>query len=378
MADFKELKTDCRHFRYERPCAPHKNWAVTCPDCSHYDAIQTHVLMVKLAAVGDVLRTTALLPAIRQRYPNSKLTWLTDASAKDLFGRNPQVDEVCTTDDPAAMARLAMQTFDVVLCPDADPGTAALAASVTAKARHGFSMDAKGRVTPLNGAAEQWFRMGISDVAKRANQETYQSLVAQALDLDPKAVAEPILIPSAEEQSTAQSMLAANGHTGPWVGLNTGAGKRWRYKRWTLEHQRSFVAQMSQQGVGVLLLGGPGEDPVHAELEKSQSKASVMSAGTHHGFTQFAAFVERCQVLVTGDTLALHVGCARKVPVVVLFGPTSAAEIELYGRGSKLQADGLECLSCYLPDCDVRPHCQALIQPDKVSAAVLELLNSSK
>jgi hypothetical protein len=44
---------------------------------------------------------------------------------------------------------------------------------------------------------------------------------------------------------------------------------------------------------------------------------------------------------------------------------TSAAEIELYGRGEKIVPPGLDCLCCYLPICDKKPHCQALIEQTK-------------
>ena len=54
-----------------------------------------------------------------------------------------------------------------------------------------------------------------------------------------------------------------------------------------------------------------------------------------------------------------------------MFGPTSSAEIELYGRGEKIVPPGLDCLCCYLPVCDVSPHCQALIEPQTVVEAVL-------
>ena len=60
--------------------------------------------------------------------------------------------------------------------------------------------------------------------------------------------------------------------------------------------------------------------------------------------------------------------------MVVLFGPTSAAEIELYGRGEKILPPDLDCLGCYLPICDVTPHCQARILPEVVEEAVLRLM----
>ena len=96
----------------------------------------------------------------------------------------------------------------------------------------------------------------------------------------------------------------------------------------------------------------------------------VFDSGNHNSLKRFAALVQLCSAVVTGDTLALHVAIARRVPVVVLFGPTSAHEIELYGRGEKIQPEGLDCLVCYLPDCDVKPHCQARITPEMALRAI--------
>jgi heptosyltransferase-2 len=39
---------------------------------------------------------------------------------------------------------------------------------------------------------------------------------------------------------------------------------------------------------------------------------------------------------LTSDSLALHIGVARRIPIVAFFAPTSGAEIELYGRGEKV------------------------------------------
>ena len=184
-----ELSTDCRHFRFDRPCAPHKLEGVTCPRCVHHDRIERRIAVVKLAATGDVLRTTALLPAIHKRYPAAHVTWITAAAAVDLFVGNPLVDEVWSEDDP----RARIQAFDAVLCPDADPRTAAIAAGIAAKERVGLSMNPSGAVDPLNAAADHWFRMGLHDGKKRANTETYQSLVAAVLGLAASEVGEPIL-----------------------------------------------------------------------------------------------------------------------------------------------------------------------------------------
>ncbi|MCA8956820.1 MAG: glycosyltransferase family 9 protein [Planctomycetes bacterium] len=374
MFDYRELKPDCRHFRWERPCAPHKASGVTCGSCAHHDPVALRLAVVKLAAVGDVLRTTSMLPAIHARYPGARVTWITSPAAADLFRRNPLVDEVWTTADAGFAQRTRVQQFDVVLCPDADPATAAIAADLRAEARVGYTLDSRGYVVPLGAAAEAWLRMGIDDRLKKDNRETYQALVARVLELDPAQVREPILEPSPDDVAAARELCERFGLVAPIVGINTGAGGRWQRKRWTSAHQREFVAGLARRGLSVLLLGGPEEAGSHDALIPAGGGAVVASAGTDHSYGRFAALVERCAVLVTGDTMALHVACARRVPVVALFGPTSATEIELYGRGEKIVPSGLDCLGCYLPTCAVAPHCQERIQPHDVTAAVERLL----
>ncbi|MHC5071883.1 MAG: glycosyltransferase family 9 protein, partial [Planctomycetota bacterium] len=146
---------------------------MTCPDCKHYDpgspakvvvpacpgdgpeedgdgvddgGVNAGILIVKLAATGDVLRTTALLPAIRKRYAGARVTWLTHPDAAALFLGNDLVDEVWTTDMSGLLARLRAREFDVVLCPDADPQTVALAAAANGRGRQGFTVDDRGAI----------------------------------------------------------------------------------------------------------------------------------------------------------------------------------------------------------------------------------------
>jgi heptosyltransferase-2 len=377
-SNMDELKRDCRHVRWDRPCTPHKLRGRECRTCDEYAPIRHRVLMIKLAATGDVLRTTAFLPAIHAAWPQARVTWVTAPAAAPLFAGNALVDEVLATDDAATVARLLGEEFDAVLCPDADPDAAALAAVARGRERRGFVRSARGQVEALGPGAERWLMMGLSDARKKANTRTYQALVAEVLGLDPAAVREPILVPSPADAAAARAFRDRTGWSGTLVGLNTGAGGRWAYKQWTLEHQRTFLQQVTQKGHGVLLLGGPEEVERHAQLLASARGRPVFDAGNHNSYGVFAALLELCAVVVTGDSLAVHVAAARSVPAVVLFGPTSAAEIELYGRGEKITPPGLPCLCCYLPICDVKPHCQALIEPRVVVEAVQRQLAGTR
>ncbi len=369
VTDF-DLKSDCRHVRWDRPCAPHKLRGKVCATCDEHAPVRNRVLVVKLAATGDVLRTTAFLPAIHAQWPQAKVTWLTRRSAAALFDGNALVDEVLTTDDAVTSARLATESFDAVLCPDADPDAAALAAMARGRERRGYVRSAQGHIVPLGPGAQRWLAMGLSDAQKKANTETYQALVADVLGLPRADVREPILEPRRRDADEVKALAAALPGGGPIVGLNTGAGGRWAYKVWTREHQRAFVRLATDAGLRVLLLGGPEEVETHQDLLAAAAGRPVFDAGNHNSYGRFAAWIDQCAVVVTSDSLAVHVAAARKKPAVVLFGPTSAVEIELYGRGEKLVPAGLDCLCCYLPRCDRTPHCQALIQPQDVLAAV--------
>ncbi|MEY4672879.1 MAG: hypothetical protein RL148_663 [Planctomycetota bacterium] len=373
MPDFV-LHRDCRHVRWDRPCTPHKLRGRECAGCPEYAPVRHKVLVVKLAATGDVLRTTSFLHAVHVTWPQAKVTWVTKPAAAGLFRGNAMVDEVLATDDMATVARLQTESFDAVLCPDADPDAVAIASMARAKERRGFRRDEQGGVVPLGEGARHWLEMGLSDARKRANTETYQTLVARVLGFDPALVREPVLEPSGADRKMAAEVIAATGFSGTLVGLNTGAGGRWEYKQWTYQHQLEFLRTATAAGLGVLLLGGPEEVGRHAQLLSATHGLAVFDGGNGNSYGQFAALVERCRVVVTSDSLAAHVAAARRVPAVVLFGPTSAPEIELYGRGVKLTPPGFDCLGCYLPRCDKVPHCQQAILPSSVLAAVQQLL----
>lgn len=368
-----ELKSDCRHFRGDRPCAPHKAHGVLCATCTtHYDPVAQRVLVIKLAAMGDVLRTTSLLPAIHRRFPRAHLTWITEPGSVALLRRNPLVDRVLAFRGGLPL-ELHAERFDAVLNPDAAPDACALAASARADLRLGFSADGRGAPVPLGEGAWTWYGLGLSDEAKRGNRRSYQDLMADVLGLDYRREG-PSLHLGDDELARGRSLR--RGHAPPpgraIVGLNTGAGGRWRYKRWTEEGYTALVRRLSAGGHRIFLLGGPEEVERNQRLVAASGGAAI-DTGCDNPLPVFAGIVGSCDAVVTGDTLAMHMAIAQRVPVVVLFGPTSLHEIDVFERGRRLAPD-MPCLCCYLSDCDVRPTCMDRITVAQVEAAVEDCL----
>jgi heptosyltransferase-2 len=372
----REIAFDCRYFLGDRPCSWHKQEQVHCT-CDRYDPIREQILIIKLDAMGDVLRTTAILPALAEAHPGGAITWVTRPESIALLAKNPYLAEVVPY-GADTLVHLFNRTFDRVINLDAGKISAGLAALARSPRKDGFLLTETGQVTPTNEAARAWLEMGLFDDLKRRNTRTYQSIMAEILGL-PLAKCRYVLQLSDEEQARARSHLERLGVDldAPIVGLNTGAGGRWQLKQWRLDGFLELCTQLRLDlGAQILLLGGKAERDRHERLA-ADSLVPVFDAGNDNDLRHFAALVAQCNVVVSGDTLAMHIALATERRVVVLFGPTSAAEIELYGLGDKLYPD-MNCLGCYKETCDLVPNCMDLIGVDLVAKAVKRQLRGPR
>ena len=84
----REVAFDCRFFLGDRPCSWHKYEGALCT-CDHYNRISENLLIIKLDAMGDVLRTTTLLPAIAKEHPQASITWITRVESEPLLRTQP-------------------------------------------------------------------------------------------------------------------------------------------------------------------------------------------------------------------------------------------------------------------------------------------------
>jgi heptosyltransferase-2 len=323
--------------------------------------------------MGDVLRSTALLPPLAEAHPRAAITWITRKESVPLLQRNPYVAEVLEL-GPEALVHIQTRTFDRVINLDASKTSAALAAAARSSRKDGFVLDERGYVQPTNDAARRWLEAGVFDDIKRQGRSTYQDCMADILGLAGRKH-HYVFDLCDDELDRARAHLESIGldFERPVIGLNTGAGGRWPLKQWREDGYLELATRLRRQAdVQFLLLGGPGERERHERL-KAAAKVPLLDPGCDNTVRHFAALLAHSQVVVTGDTLAMHLSLALGKRTVVLFGPTSAAEIDLYGLGEKV-VPNMTCLSCYKTSCDFVPNCMDLISPDMVERAVVRQL----
>lgn len=371
----RSIAYDCRYFLGDRPCVWHKQEGVIC-ECDHYVRLGEKLLIIKLDAMGDVLRTTCLLPIICRAWPDSRITWITRAESAPLLENNPYVTEV-VTHGSESLVHLLSRTFDRVLNLDTGKVSAGLATAARAKEKIGYVLHPDGYVMGSNRSAIEWLKMGIFDDFKRANKRTYQEIMCDILGLPSRGLKYVLELTEAERKEAHQHLLAIGIETNKSiVGIHTGGGTRWRLKQWGEESFIRLIHELVSelgQAAQILLFGGPTEVGRNRRIKESTGDV-VFDAGCQHKLRHFAALVSNCSVVVSADSLAMHVALALRRRLVVLFGPTSSTEIELFGLGEKVVPD-LDCLACYKETCDFVPNCMDSISVSMVKEAVLRQLS---
>ncbi len=370
----RPIAFDCRYFLGDRPCVWHKQEGHVC-ECIRYEPVQSTTLLIKLDAVGDVLRTTCLLPLMDREWPGQHLTWITRKEAAPLLEQNPFIHRILEY-GPDALVELSYRNFDRVINLDAGRFSAALASMAEADEKVGYVLDDMGTVRPANPAAEEWQRLGVFDDLKKANRRTYQEMMCSILGFKPDHFEYILVLTEAEEDAALQRLkqlgVDIERRT---LGIHTGGGGRWRLKQWHAERFVELISRLAARKsdpIQVVLFGGPLEASLNKQLA-SQLSGRVFDTGCHNNLREFSAMVSFCDVMLSGDSLAMHVALAVGTRAVVLFGPTSSAEIELFGLGEKVIPD-MECLVCYKQECDFVPNCMDAISVEMVEAAVLRQL----
>lgn len=293
------------------------------------------ILIIKLGALGDVVRTSYFLQGLRQKAgAGVQVTWITLKHALPLLQHRPDIDTLLTFEDIAnKKVRWGGEEFDWVISLDDEPQACGLLQSITWKKLTGAYLN-NNKVDYTEDAA-RWFEMGLvshlgkekADSLKKLNQKTHDQIFAGILGIGAPA---PIYYNGDAATKVARRLL--EGNSGNLLGLNLSAGNRWLNKRLDQTQAKNLIKNLSNAGFPMLLLGGV-ED---AEYNNWLSKETGCPVLPPVSLEVFAAIIGQLKTIIVADTLALHLAIAQRIPSVSFFAPTSAAEINTFGRGLKV------------------------------------------
>src|SRR3989338_1411314 len=318
------------------------------------------ILIIKLGAIGDVIRTTSILSGLKKKH-NCDIDWATKKESYDILKNDRLVKNIYLINDEIK-DKLKKKKYDLVISLDDEGEACGLASYIAPNNIIGAYLENGAKVYTADSSL--WFDMGLisrfgkqkADEMKAKNKLTYQEIMYKILDLDYKKQ-EPILSLNKKELDFGKRFAKKHGikNSDLVIGINTGAGGRWQDKKLSEEKTAKLIDSLNKQikNIKIILFGGPEEAERNKEIKKI-AKTNVIDAGCGNSLMEFASLVNLCKVLVTSDSLALHIGVALKKKIVVFFYVTSANEIELYGRGIKIIGKGKDCCS-YKPRCYYTP-----------------------
>lgn len=367
--------TDCRLFTGYKPCR-HKR---SCENCPHYEPVGRRIAIISLEALGAVLRSTCLLPAIKRQYPNCHITWITLKNALPLLKNNTYIDRTLAL-EPKNHALLQVLKFDIVFSVDKSAEAGSLAVQLNANDKFGFGTNADGIIIPLTKHAEYQYRVGLDDQLKFFdNQKPETQQITETMGLPWKR--DPYVLElSQDEQERVDclrdEMLAPLGAEGV-IGYNTGCSLLFPYKKFTVNRSieliRSWRAKFPNHVVA--LYGGPEDSERQQHMKSAFSNDPfVINTPTSGGLRSGILWMSTADMVLSGCSLGLHIAIGLAKPVIAWFGVSCIQEIDVYDRGVKIQSP-VSCSPCWKKSCDKEPKCFDMVPIDDILAATSKLLS---
>lgn len=346
----------CKNFTGYKPCYPdHNCWKDGCKDNK---PIGQKILIINLDAMGDVLMTTAQLPAIKRKYLESTIYWVTLKIAAPLLFNNEFLDKVYIY-DAESISILNEIEFDLVMNVDKSQRSCALLNSVNAKTRLGFGLDKNGVIIPVNEGAYYNYNLGMDDNLKfKINQRTGQDYLAETFELEYKRDDYIFNFTTEElrfiEDYKKQVHLRDSDNI---IGFNTGCSTLYPNKKMSVGQHIFLINKfLAKRKYKIILLGGPEDTERNKEIAH-YFRGRVINTPTDQGVRRGACYEDIPQVIITGDSFGMHLAIALKKYVIAWFGLSCWTEIDLYERGVKIFQKDLFCSPCWKKQCPYDLEC---------------------
>jgi ADP-heptose:LPS heptosyltransferase len=284
------------------------------------------IIIIKLGAKGDVVRTLPIAQQLKKLHQDATLTWVTKAESKELLETIPYIDRL------DVIPYETNEVFDALYNFDIEEDATTCAQKINARKKFGFFKD-ESYVRAFNIGGEYYLNTLFDDDTKKENVKTYQEMMFETAEI-PFSNEHAEIVLTLQDIQYAKEFIQSNGFEGKKIiGIHMGASPRWPSKIWHPDRVKEFVRKAHERGYAIILFGGPNESDKLSLLKKEIPSASDLIAINNPFNTdrEFASLVACCNVIVCSDSFALHVALALKRPTVGLFFCTPPNEVEGYG-----------------------------------------------
>lgn len=282
-------------------------------------------------SLGDVLRSTVLL----EHFKDSRITWLVDEKAVALLKGNPLIERIFPY-DLTSILQLQAERFDTVVNLEKVAGICAFSDSLTAWRRFGFRFDPEEGIAMAYDGSHQVIEICRNPDDKMGSGRYWEDVLFE-------------MVGSKWNKETPKIGYKPKSTVRYDVGFNHQVGDKWPIKAWPHNY---WVRLKEQIGDDYTISWQEGLDSIEDYIE----------------------WINSLKLLITNDSLGLHIAHALGKKIIALFGPTLSSEVYIKD-GIKLLPEGdYDCLPCLSTECVLDKSCMYDIKPEKVLEAIKKLL----
>lgn len=298
------------------------------------------ILILKVGALGDVVRTTYILPGIIEKYKEVEIYWITSKTAYELLKYNEYIDYLIDLNNKKKISELNNIEFDIVISLEDEEKIFSSIEKLKFKKIIGVFRE-KNNISYTDDL-KYWFNMGLiskygkekADALKKENSLSHSEIMARGLGILIKA---PYFFNNKELENQMKNKLKKMKNKYILIGLNLNAGKRWPSKALKIEEAKKLVELLKRNSNNyILLLGGYDDLEYNNKLLNQLENKENVELLQPGSLNNFAALIGNLDVLICSDTLALHLGISQKIKTISYYAPTSAVEIETFNLGRKV------------------------------------------
>lgn len=274
------------------------------------------ILLVRLASIGDVIRSTALTRALRNRYPSARIDYLTSASTAGIFSGNSTIDTVYTVEEVQRLPNYDwVANLQVATLPDSFSGGQEydkILADLDQVTQPRFAAGRyvlDGRVYPTHTTnhfyeteLEELYQIALEPYGKEENERTYLP-VGHAFE------------------TTGLPGAASSPRVGLFFGTSAGEGYDGGFRAFSPEYMESLCRSLREIGTVIVFgtTGAKSTREVEAYRELLKKQPDVIDLVDRPSLSDLFSLVSTFDVVVSNNPGPLHVSMALKVPTVGLY-----------------------------------------------------------
>ncbi|UCD70737.1 MAG: glycosyltransferase family 9 protein [Syntrophobacterales bacterium] len=343
------------------------------------------ILIIRLSAIGDVVRALPAVNALRDRFPTAHIAWVSEEKARDVLTYQPEIDETIVFQrnrwkkgilNPLTFLRTIGEVYRFVKELRSKNWDIALDFhGIFKSGLISYISGAKERVGFGRGYCREWNHLfhnrKVRPKSNRISRFERNFVLLSSLGLD--GGRRDVDLQVSQEDVDYVNHFFQNQcpvMSGPLIAIHPGTSSKTSYKRWAPTNYSELADRlMDELKTSVLFTWGPGEKPMVDEI-RTRMRGDSMVAPKTHSLKQLAEIFRRCSLYIGSDTGPMHIASLVRTPVVGIYGPTDPIVNAPYeGTPHIIIRKDLPCSPCRNKGCKNVECMKAISSQDVFDAA---------